>query len=102
MRCNRLKFRAWDHDHYAYFEVGDSFQTYSELIEQCTGLEDNKGHPVYEGDIVRYGHRDWTAEVEWANGAFQINHCYEYTLLSDWHGDFTVIGNIHAKHEDAQ
>lgn len=76
-------------------------------VGQYTGLEDCKGTPVFEGDIVRlfndvkrtFGISD--GEVKWCRGAFVVGNGDSFrNSLSvvasyDWVLRGEVIGNIH-------
>lgn len=114
-----IKFRAWDKNHKFMF----SGTTIKEMIEgqanihenielmQYTGLKDNNGKEIYEGDIVKWSDKDCVdgdlliefSEVVYKDGAFMarnIEGSYpEVQTLSDYMGSDTekveVIGNIY-------
>lgn len=118
---DRFKYRAWDKENKKYIygvekglqissAAGDlHVMTLAEIaesnkydLEQCTGLKDEKGKLIYEGDIlkgtyyidnpvidyypVEYG------EDEWLNGneGFPLS---AYNTLS------VIVGNIHENSE---
>ena len=66
-----IKFRAWDGEKMIYFDFDDIYggkfedsTTISSLeLQQFTGLQDNNGKEIYEGDVVKWGHaREWSIE----------------------------------------
>ena len=70
------------------------------MIQQYTGLTDNKGRSVYEGDIVRSGLStaivEWDDDIDqdfyWGNASgFVFN--FDPSTMSQ-NGDYEVIGNI--------
>ncbi len=119
-----IKFRAWDkkRKHYAkaiqttnqgwkgYRDktyVTNGVMLFSKwvlsrfIIEQYTGLKDNNGKEIYEGDIVRYADDyEENAEVVFDDGGFQVEWPINIERLE---GDITcmmeVIGNIHENPE---
>lgn len=78
-----------------------------ETVGEYTGLTDENGKRIFEGDIVRYRPEDWCepqySVVEycadkWNYPAFDLDdHCYEGNGLQCAHeeGRCEVIGNIH-------
>lgn len=92
-----------------------------ETVGQFTGLTDENGTKIFEGDIVHYvyepGEGFWNANqkciIEWRNTGFFLNGIKgtnKYACMSGWlvsipHGDgktFEVIGNIHDNPEGVQ
>jgi uncharacterized phage protein (TIGR01671 family) len=72
------------------------------ILEQFTGLKDNREVDIYEGDIIEHSDATWRAEVKWCESGKWILH---YTgigrevLLSDRTDYIIVIGNIHQNPE---
>ena len=72
-----------------------------ETIGQFTGLTDNNGNKIFEGDIVEGA--DFTAEdggygvVSFVDVAFEVNGNNVTGTFHEnyWGGEFEVIGNIH-------
>lgn len=116
-----IKFRAWDGEKYWYniapsplpsptLDICKKITDYDpeyynmvdiiegvEAIEQYTGLKDQNGKEIYEGDIVRYADDyEENAEVVFDDGGFQVEWPINIERLE---GDITcmmeVIGNIH-------
>ncbi len=89
------------------------------IIEQCTGLKDNNGRLIFEGDIIctdktvgvvklgKYGGNDWEGwhfgyYIDWLRYA-DINN-RKPTLRKDFwfwveHREIEIIGNIHQNKE---
>jgi len=75
----------------------DSVQVKPETVGQFTGLHDDNGVAIYEGDLFRCG---TVGEIKFKNGRF----IYDYKHLEDPEEldlievkDGEVIGNIHEK-----
>ena len=79
-----------------------------ETVGQFTGLTDERGKNIFEGDIVRYSERRLGGEdvpvvnvVEFAEGGFAVNNYFiNHWLWNSIDGntqlsDIEVIGNIH-------
>lgn len=75
-----------------------------ELI-QCTGIKDNNGKLVFEGDVVFVNGEKW--RVIWSDEdcAFffsNLKEVYHQPIFPDFYmmaGDFKVIGNVHENEE---
>ncbi len=70
------------------------------VIEQCTGLKDNCGNLIYEGDIIGDGEDDYI--IKWDSNrtmfvAEDIDTSYEIEDVLD--PTICVIGNVHNQPE---
>lgn len=133
MTNNRFRFRAWDKSFQKYCEnvivstINGEITVYGRLVngntalipsthvvlEQCTGLKDETGRLIYEGDIVRvfYDHFNGTftekevvGPVKWECGTWIVNnsllnHSPEYDETHLESAAVEVIGNIHENPE---
>ena len=95
-------------------------------LMQCTGLIDNNGAEIYEGDIVRILYTDWPSQSPETNGRYSMgldeyrdsisnigkvvfkdcSFCIQFNEDGDTrgihcgpHGQIKVIGNIHENPE---
>jgi len=113
-----IKFRAWDDDggrmltHEHENLAGDLLEAAMSggmPIMQYTGLKDSKGREIYEGDLLRYPHRDAftpelgtqshdVATVRFESGCFMAGGDY-LDILANVCGRGEVIGNIYENPE---
>lgn len=84
-----------------YYENDDWFIFNADFVEQSTGLHDENGKLIYEGDFVLLNGEKW--QVIWVDEdcAFyfsNLKETYHQPIYPDFYtmtGDFKVIGNIH-------
>jgi len=126
-----IKFRAWTgeqmispdyigRDGKAYFKE-NSIPSYSDKVMQYTGLKDNNGIPIYEGDIIKWSTEryrscyeekpenpnelikiEWKSPVEWEDAGFVVTESFDLedknnTWLIAVADKCEVIGNIYEK-----
>ncbi len=72
----------------------DEWCNYWGGVEQCTGISDKNGKPIYENDLVRLGQK--TGTVCWDNGGLWVVKTDKDTRYPIAPGAiFEIIGNIH-------
>ena len=82
------------------------FEVIPDTVGQFTGLCDKNGNKIFEGDIVRFYDKDWTANgiatVDFEKGRWKINGHYTTKLSSivwlDLYRtgfEYEVVGNIY-------
>ncbi|MEA0993633.1 YopX family protein [Lactiplantibacillus plantarum] len=121
-----IKFRAWDNENETYlYDVQKAYDmfggtvkyvdgadaNYEECcfgdflsnrrydVEQFTGLTDETGKDIYEGDILE--NRKYRSIVKFASGKFLadlIETIQTFDLIGETHGS-KVIGNVHENPE---
>ena len=124
---NRFKFRIWHNStaewwksNFAINNRGNvefvtdegTWDMDDPIIEQCTGLKDEKGIDIFEGDIVNTELNDDPEDfkgglnkVIFKDGCFRFENAVSYEeLLQDWisHDNtcyLQVVGNIHENPE---
>jgi hypothetical protein len=108
----QLRFRVYvpEHEKFAYFGVGEFYESDRYLVQdkypvqQWTGLIDSKGIDIYEGDLLEFAYSDngkkFVGEITYCNkfacfivvvgNAFETfsDLQYEYT------NNFIIVGNI--------
>lgn len=107
-----LKFRVYipDRKVLEYFELGKFYYSDSYLfqhkypVQQFTGLNDSKGVPIYEGDIVKV-FNSWersdigVVSYDEPYGAFRVVFSDIFTKTFYQCGNSEVIGNINENPE---
>lgn len=102
---NRWKFRVWDNIiGYSYFTLGEYPVPQREEYEQCTGLVDNTGGLIYEGDYIMEANGD-VYKVVWDDDLCQFTAIGEgdpavdfvkvFPFMADTVKDVYISGNIH-------
>jgi uncharacterized phage protein (TIGR01671 family) len=113
-----IKFRAWNKEtksmrivdnmqldnskvNLVFMENGElapeSFLRENLILLQFTGLKDEDGKEIYEGDIVQKGFEKY--QIEWQYTSFGINtRNYGWQLLDEF-TDLKIIGNIYENPE---
>ena len=116
----RFKFRVWDIEYKKYYPASDfcveDLQDSGDeiIVEQCTGLEDENGKLIFEGDKVRMtefyfdgcgeSERNFVGYVMWNKGEFVLSKNPEKPEYENeteiiphisWGHSFEIVGNIH-------
>ena len=117
---DRFKFRVWDKENSNYLEfegfkkgnIEFNFDVETKSIwveynhnrydlQQCTGLKDENGKLIYEGDIVKTLYTKPNGEiinrncvVEFNRGAFWLNYGIGASYLYNDDCTYEIIGNI--------
>lgn len=141
MNNDRFKFRVWDNENNEYLDEAYPSSIYSDgslsafeekydansnemvaleipnnrlIVEQCTGLEDENGKLIFEGDKVRMtefyfdgcgeSEINFVGYVMWNKGEFVLSKNPEKPEYENeteiiphisWGHSFEIVGNIH-------
>lgn len=104
-----LKFRVYipNHEKFSYFglnefDYSDRYLDQHEYsVQQYTGLEDSKGVPIYEGDIVYVSYHNIKAEVIYDNNycLFKLAGGNSLSFFKGNYSTLEVVGNINENPE---
>lgn len=67
------------------------------VLMQYTGLKDENGREIYEGDIVRHAADEGVYKVIFEDGGFYVKNLFEYDFQTINEYPLEVIGNIYEK-----
>jgi len=125
----RFKFRAFNHvakKMYEETKLGDVFKWQNEgqvqSIMQFTGVSDCNGKEIFEGDIIKWGHKKNSSECWHRYAVVQINpdlqlkiiyykdaktqeqkttdnHIFHWGRFAYGGSDLEIIGNVHENPE---
>lgn len=107
MNSDRFKFRVWNKDKKEYDDShdivltpsGELMELYSVccnyVIEQCTGIYDCAGNPIFEGDVVKTV-TGASGPVVWSGGraGFVVRLTGVCCSLADTQ---KIVGNVHTR-----
>jgi len=109
MKQREITFRFWKPEtkDFSYNCSPAYWIQYGYLAGQYTGVKDNLGNKIFEGDIVKREYltphhrhaRTETAEIFFHRGSFFANREDEVALSSIEERDMEIVGNIHENPE---
>ena len=103
---DRFNFRCFDTDIQKFivgFRLCDHYKWPNGIIEQCTGLKDENGQLIYEGDILfhPYFEKGMVVRFNKLHLYFGMQAVHNpliwMPLFPGVDGVFRIIGNIHEK-----
>ena len=73
------------------------YKVIPETVGQYTGLTDNNGKKIFEGDIIEEGCNGLRGAVVWDNtlGTYGLEKFGEDYTIKDAHIEWEIIGNVH-------
>lgn len=97
----KLKFRAFKDNEYIYSFTKDGVDRlgwfFSNMkgcpIEQWTGLTDQSGRDIYEGDFIKYDYGNRITLVSRTTEGYDNHPAFIIQDAWDQHGGIEVIGN---------
>lgn len=107
---HKLTLKKWNEED-LYFHDGNWYEDFRALedgrplnLEQCevmqyTGLKDENGTEIYEGDIVRHAADEGVYKVIFEDGGFYVKNLFEYDFQTINEYPLEVIGNIYENAE---
>ena len=84
--------------HTEYLEFDDILNSKRYEVEQCTGLKDENGKLIYEGDIVDDGEQYTKIIFDKSCFCYDSGNGY-YDDLAFYHTHCEIVGNIHENSE---
>lgn len=103
---NETVFICADRFGYCYRCVSNSYgnETIERLPEDCkimqyTGLKDNNGKEIYEGDIVRWIDENFEVQYSESDASFILTDSKSVYMCYDNSEPYEVIGNVYENPE---